>query len=144
MQDDQGSASGSRSSTPTLIAARSRLLGQGGSRPGTPSRLQQLNRNHLIPKQAVQTPQQFYDWLGLIDRSIAHSQESHYRAHVADVAEHLDACDKLVEIIDCTEREVNSMMEGWTGVEDSGKSLKDACERLLDDRVRVSRFPLVP
>ena len=83
----------------------------------------------------MQTPQQFYDWFALIDRSVAHSQEAHYRAHVASVSEHLDTCDLLINRIDEVEKEVDDMLEGWRGVEESGKSLKDACERLLEERV---------
>jgi len=70
----------------------------------------------------------------LIDRSVAHSQEAHYRAHVASVSEHLDTCDLLINRIDEVEKEVDDMLEGWKGVEESGKSLKDACERLLKER----------
>lgn len=91
----------------------------------------------LHPKQPVQTPQQFYDWFALIDRSVAHSQEAHFRAHVASVSEHLDTCDRLVERIDEVDAEVDGMLDGWRGVEEGGKSLKDACERLLEERVRV-------
>jgi hypothetical protein len=83
----------------------------------------------------VQTPQQFYDWFALIDRSVAHSQEAHYRAHVASVSEHLDTCDFLINRIDGVEKEVDDMLEGWKGVEEGGKSLKDACESLLEERV---------
>ena len=83
----------------------------------------------------MQTPQQFYDWFALIDRSVAHSQEAHYRAHVASVSEHLDTCDLLINRIDEVEKEVDDMLEGWKGVEEGGKSLKDACESLLEERV---------
>ena len=72
----------------------------------------------------------------MIDRSVAHSQEAHYRAHVASVSEHLDTCDLLITRIDEVEKEVDDMLEGWRGVEEGGKSLKDACERLLEERVR--------
>lgn len=100
------------------------------------SRLANVTTHALHPKQPVQTPQQFYDWFALIDRSVAHSQEAHFRAHVASVAEHLDTCDRLVERIDEINTEVDGMMEGWTAVEEGGKSLKEACERLLEERVR--------
>jgi hypothetical protein len=60
----------------------------------------------LHPKQPVQTPHQFYGWFALIDRSVAHSQESHFRAHVA---EHLEMCDRLVEEINEVDGE---MLEG--------------------------------
>lgn len=84
----------------------------------------------------MQTPQQFYDWFALIDRSVAHSQEAHFRAHLESVSEHLETCDQLVERIDEVDREVDGMLEGWRGVEEGGRSLKGACERLLEERVR--------
>ncbi|PBK78097.1 Sec34-domain-containing protein [Armillaria solidipes] len=122
----------SRPSTP-----KNKLL-LPSSRPGTPnsSRLA-LSTHALHPKQPVQTPQQFYDWFALIDRSVAHSQEAHFRAHVASVSEHLDTCDKLIEHVDEIDKEVDGMLEGWRGVEEGGKSLKDACERLLEERDRL-------
>lgn len=88
----------------------------------------------------MQTPHQFYDWFALIDRSLAHSQEAHYRAHVASVSEHLDTCDLIINRIDEVEKEANDMLEGWRRVEESGKSLKDACESLLEERVSQKRY----
>lgn len=110
------------------------------SRPGTPFRSSPhpilISSNHaLYPKQPIQTPQQFYDWFALIDRSVAHSQESHFRAHVANVKGHLERCDWLVERIDEVEKQVDEMMQEWQGVEDGGKSLKESCERVLKERV---------
>ncbi|KII92962.1 hypothetical protein PLICRDRAFT_37778 [Plicaturopsis crispa FD-325 SS-3] len=122
----------SRPSTPII---RGKLL--PGSRPTTPSLLRPSAAHALHPKQPVQTPQQFYDWFALIDRSVAHSQEAHFRAHVASVSEHLDTCDTLVARIDEVDSEVEGMLEGWTGVEEGGKNLKDACERLLEERDRL-------
>ncbi|KAF8903509.1 Sec34-like family-domain-containing protein, partial [Gymnopilus junonius] len=75
----------------------------------------------LHPEHPVQNPQQFYDWFALIDRSVAHT-------------EHLQACDLLLNKIELVEREVDGVLEGWRGVEESGKSLKGACERLLEER----------
>lgn len=85
----------------------------------------------------MQTPQQFYDWFALIDRSAAHSQEAHFRAHVSHLAAHLHTCDSLLERIELVDTEVAGMLEGWRGVEEGGRSLKEACERLLDERVRA-------
>jgi hypothetical protein len=95
----------------------------------------------LHPKQPVQTPQQFYDWFSLIDRSVAHSQESHFRAHLDTVSDHLETCDRLVERIDLVKTEVESMLEGWNIVEEGGRSLQHACETLLKERVRSVHFP---
>ncbi|KAF8210627.1 Sec34-like family-domain-containing protein [Mycena galopus ATCC 62051] len=140
--NDDEPGSSSRPSTPIGRGGANRLdpgrLGPG-SRPSspmppTPAR---MVTHALHPKQPVQTPQQFYDWFALIDRSVAHSQEAHFRAHVASVSEHLDTCDRLVERIDEVDAEVDGMLEGWRGVEEGGKSLKDACERLLEERDRL-------
>ena len=46
-------------------------------------------------------------------------------------------CDSILERIDLLEREVTDMLEGWRGVEEGGKSLKDACERLLVEKVSL-------
>lgn len=44
-------------------------------------------------------------------------------------------CDRVLERIELLESEVTDMTEGWRGVEEGGKSLKDACERLLIEKV---------
>ncbi|KAF9012256.1 Sec34-domain-containing protein [Hymenopellis radicata] len=119
----------SRPSTP-----KTKLLGPN-SRPGTPNSSRATHNLH--PKQPVQTPQQFYDWFAVIDRSVLHSQEAHFRAHVASVSDHLSTCDFLLERINEIDHEVDQMLQGWTSVEEGGKSLKDACERLLEERDRL-------
>jgi hypothetical protein len=126
----------SRPSTPI----QRQRLGPSSPRPGTPNHnnpARPIATHALHPKQPVHTPEQFYDWFSLIDRSVAHSQEAHFRAHVASVAEHLDSCDRLVERIEEVDREVEEMLEGWRSVEEGGRSLKNACERLLEERVCV-------
>ncbi|KAI0332278.1 Sec34-domain-containing protein [Cubamyces sp. BRFM 1775] len=130
--EDPGSSS--RPSTPTIRGK----LGQG-SRPSTPnlSAHRHTASHALHPKQPIQTPQQFYDWFSLIDRSVTHSQEAHIRAHLESVSDHLETCDRLIQRIDEIDREVEDMLQGWRSVEESGKSLKDACEQLLQERDRL-------
>ncbi|KAH9949100.1 Sec34-like family-domain-containing protein [Amylocystis lapponica] len=130
--DDSGSSS--RPSTPTI---RNKL--GLGSRPSTPNALNSRTQaaHALHPKQPIQTPQQFYDWFALIDRSVAHSQEAHFRAHLDSVSEHLETCDRLMQRIDEVDEAVDSMLHEWRGVEEGGKSLKDACEQLLQERDRL-------
>jgi hypothetical protein len=48
--------------------------------------------------------------------------------------DHLHVCDVLEKRITEVEKEVDDMMEAWRGVEEGGKSLKGACERLLEER----------
>ncbi|KAF8965587.1 Sec34-like family-domain-containing protein [Flammula alnicola] len=141
--DEPGTATAkSPPGTPTPTSVRPGLANkllqqQQPSRPGTPSMTptqMQGNGHALHPPHPVQTPQQFYDWFALIDRSVAHSQEAHYRAHVASLEEHLRVCELLERRIEEIESEVDDMMEGWRGVEEGGKSLKGACERLLEER----------
>ena len=50
-------------------------------------------------------------------------------------SEHLDMCDRLVSRIDRVDAEVSRMMYGWTSVVEGGKSLQDASQKLLDERV---------
>jgi hypothetical protein len=45
-------------------------------------------------------------------------------------------CDRLVGRIDQVNSEVSSMLEKWRSVEEGGKSLEDASQKLLDERVR--------
>ena len=94
--------------------------------------------NALHPKHPIQTPQQFYDWFAQIERSVARSQESHYRAHLDRVSTHLDTCDELLDDVDEVKHDVDTMLEHWRAVESGGKSLKDASEELLDERVRAT------
>lgn len=47
-------------------------------------------------------------------------------------------CDKLVGRIDQVDVEVASMLEKWRSVEEGGKSLQDASQKLLDERVRFA------
>lgn len=133
--EDPGSSS--RPSTPTVRGK----LGQG-SRPSTPnlSAHRHTASHALHPKQPIQTPQQFYDWFSLIDRSVTHSQEAHIRAHLESVSDHLETCDRLIQRIDEIDREVEDMLQGWRSVEESGKSLKEACEQLLQERVSLRSF----
>ncbi|KAH9967671.1 hypothetical protein BGW80DRAFT_1254625 [Lactifluus volemus] len=70
----------------------------------------------------VRAPQQSYDWFALIDRSVAHSQEVHFRLHLLRLSEHLDTCGRLVSRID-----QKSVVEG-------GKCLQDASQKLLDEQ----------
>ncbi|RPD58666.1 Sec34-domain-containing protein [Lentinus tigrinus ALCF2SS1-6] len=128
-------SSSSRPSTPTVRGK----LGQI-SRPSTPNvtASHRHNASHTLhPKHPIQTPQQFYDWFALIDRSVTHSQEAHIRAHLGTVSDHLETCDRLVIRIDEIDKEVDDMLQGWRSVEESGRSLKDACELLLQERDRI-------
>lgn len=135
-------------SRPSSPAFRNRLhpgiVASSSSRPSTPNPFgtgspytnnRAPTTHALHPKHPIQTPQQFYDWFALIDRSVAHSQEAHFRAHLASVAEHLETCDALLKRIEEVDSEVDGMLQGWRSVEDGGKSLKDACEQLLEERV---------
>ncbi|KAI0784704.1 Sec34-like family-domain-containing protein [Abortiporus biennis] len=131
-------------SRPSSPAIRNKLYPI--SRPTTPSHsaaqsATRLASTHpLHPKYPIQTPQQFYDWFSLIDRSVAHSQEAHFRAHLSTVADHLDTCDRLLQRLDEVDAEVADMLQGWKSVEDGGRSLKDACEQLLDERDNLLRM----
>src|ERR1700761_5313444 len=52
-------------------------------------------------------------WVIHRSQAVAHSQEAHFRAHVASVSERLDTCGRLVARIDEVDAEVDGMLEGW-------------------------------
>jgi hypothetical protein len=91
-------------------------------------------RHPLHPTQAIQTPQQFHDWFALIERSIQHSQEAHFRAHLSLVSKHLNKCDELLADVDGMDNELRGMLAAWRGVEEGGRSLKGASEQLLEEK----------
>ena len=104
------------------------------SRPGSPLT---FVSHPLHPRKPISTPQQFHDWFAAIDKSVAHNQEAHFRVHLATVAHHRETCDALLATVADVEADVVNMLEEWKAVEQGGRSLKDACERLLEERVRI-------
>lgn len=54
------------------------------------------------------------------------------------MSEHRATCEQLLQTVDHVEAEVDGMMDEWRSVEEGGRSLKDACEKLLRERVRYS------
>lgn len=98
----------------------------------------QQGTSYLRPARPVQTTQEFYDWFAMIEHSVAHSQEAHYRDHLATVEKYLGKCDELSGDVDLVQHDVDDMLDGWRSVESGGRNLKDACEELLDKRVRTA------
>ena len=84
-----------------------------------------MHAHALHLAQGVQNTQQFYDWFALIDHSVAHSQEAHFRQHLLRVSEHLDMCCRLVSRIDRVDTEISGMIDSWKSVEEGEKSLQD-------------------
>ncbi|EJD52335.1 cis-golgi transport vesicle tethering complex subunit [Auricularia subglabra TFB-10046 SS5] len=124
----------SRPGTPLGKIGRGTVLpGSPSTRPSTPA---PQPAHPLHPKFPITTPQQFHDWFAAVDRSVAHSQEAHFRVHLATVAAHRENCDALLATVGEVEADVASMLEEWRSVEQGGRNLKDACERLLEERDR--------
>ncbi|KAI0281074.1 hypothetical protein BC826DRAFT_1191286 [Russula brevipes] len=80
------------------------------------------------PKQS-QTPQQFYDWLALID-----AHRPFCGALPAAPLACVNICDWPVGRIDEVDAEVSSMLDKWRSVEEGGKNLQEASQKLLDER----------
>ncbi|KAK7024379.1 Golgi transport complex subunit 3 [Paramarasmius palmivorus] len=128
--DSTTNPSSPRPSTPKLL---------GSSRPNTP-RLKPPTSVGLLPKHPILTPQQFYDWYTQIERTLSHNQDSHFRSHISTLSTHLSTCDYLLHLLNTTQSSVDSMLANWSSVEESGKSLKESCERLLDERTHLLRL----
>ena len=91
-------------------------------------------RHPLHPTQAIQTLQQFHNWFTLIEHSIQHSQEAHFRSHLSLVSKHLNKCDELLADVDGMDNKLQGMLTAWRGVEEGGRSLKGASEQLLEEK----------
>lgn len=72
---------------------------------------------------------------------MTHSQDAHFRAHLERVSSHRMSCEKLLDTVDVIDSEVCNMLEEWQSVEESGRSLKDACEKLLQEKVGTYSNP---
>ncbi|KAI5119861.1 hypothetical protein M0805_000695 [Coniferiporia weirii] len=113
------------------------------SRPETPmlgAKQQTQALQHMHPDRPVQTTQEFYDWFSMIERSVAHSQEASYREYLTTVTKHLKTCEDLTGSVDQVRQEIDEMLDNWRSVEAGGKSLKTACEQLLDERDRLIKL----
>ncbi|KAG9011516.1 Golgi transport complex subunit 3 [Tulasnella sp. 427] len=117
----------SRPSTPVNRNLASPTSETPSSRPQHP----------LHPVHPIATPQDFHDWFALIDKSISHSQEAHFRAHLDTLSGYLNNCDTLLDQVNEVDEDVSRMMQDWTGVEEGGQSLQGACERMLEERDRL-------
>lgn len=89
----------------------------------------------MHPRHPIQTTQQFYDWFSTVEGFVAQSQEAHFHEHLQRVVKHTETCDDLLANVTELQEQVDGMLDGWQIVESGGKSLKDACELLLDERV---------
>ncbi|KAF8342284.1 Sec34-like family-domain-containing protein [Cantharellus anzutake] len=115
------------------------------SRPGTPlaanisPRQETFNApvHPLHPAHPIATPQQFYDWFAVVEQTISHSQEAHFRNHLETVQQQLARCEAMrnsvIEINDL----VQGMLSDWRNVEEGAENLQAACERLLEERDRL-------
>ncbi|THH07230.1 hypothetical protein EW145_g3527 [Phellinidium pouzarii] len=140
LKNSAGDGPPSRTASPV---SKQKFYAQGSSSiPETPTLEEKPTQTfqHMRPDRPVQTTQEFYDWFSMIERSVAHSQESSYREHLSTIMKHLETCENLTGTVDQVQKEVDDMLDGWRSVEVGGKSLKDACEQLLDERDRLIRL----
>ena len=67
-----------------------------------------------------------------------HSQEAHFRSHLSQLNEHSDKCKGLSRKLEQVNDQVLQMRDAWQGVEDGGRSLQEASEQLLKEKVKVA------
>lgn len=96
----------------------------------------------MYPEKPIYTTQEFYEWFALIESSVVHNQEASYRDHLTKVEGHLQTCDDLKGNLDTVFSDIDDMLDGWRTVEAGGRNLKEACEQLLAERVRVGGSPI--
>ncbi|KAG8800330.1 Golgi transport complex subunit 3, partial [Serendipita sp. 399] len=128
----------SRPGTPLRVLKQREGSLRPSSRPGTPILNQSTRGRHpLHPVHPIHTPQQFHDWFALIERSIQHSQEAHFRSHLSQLTDQLDKCTELTNKLNHVDDEVVRMLSAWKSIEDGGRSLQEASEQLVDEKNRL-------
>lgn len=138
--EEEHIAPSSRPGTPLRALKQREGSIRPSSRPGTPVLNATVNargRHSLHPVNPIHTPQQFHDWFALIERSIQHSQESHFRTHLSQLTSHLDKFQDLNETLDRVDGQVIQMLSAWKSVEDGGRSLQEASEQLVEEKNRL-------
>ncbi|PVF97473.1 Sec34-domain-containing protein [Serendipita vermifera] len=138
-EEDQPAAL-SRPGTPIRALKGKENSLRPGSRPGTPAispATGSRGKHPLHPIHPINTPQQFHDWFAVIEKSIQHSQEAHFRSHLAQLSQYHDKFSLLSDELDQVDNEIVRMLTSWQGVEDGGRSLQQASEKLLEEKNRL-------
>ena len=150
----QISTSSSRPGTP-VTGARSHvnllnLVHQGS--PTRPSSAASISRNTVSTRnhttgtvtadllelsEPIETPQQFHDWFTRVERSMEREQEDIYRQHLAELDQHLGACEGVLEQLDDARGLLSEMEANYRFVEENSRALQLACETMLDEQVSL-------
>lgn len=85
----------------------------------------------------VETAQQFHDWFAKVEHSMERGQEEIYRLHLAELDEHIDKCEALLEQLEESRGLLSEMDANYKFVEENSRTLQLACETMLDEQVRV-------
>ncbi|EJU04113.1 Sec34-domain-containing protein [Dacryopinax primogenitus] len=120
------------------------------TRPGTPSRQSPYpagsphtpagaptSRLHPSAYPPFTTAVALNDYLDVINASIEHEQEAHYRSFLHELDEYIDTCNAINERLDSVEHDVQSMLESWRSVESGSTRIQGASEQMLEERDRL-------
>lgn len=83
----------------------------------------------------IETTQQFHDWFARVEQSMEREQEEIYRNHLAELEDHIDSCDVVLEQLDDSRGLLSEMEANYRFVEDNSRALQLACENMLDEQV---------
>ncbi|KZO98766.1 hypothetical protein CALVIDRAFT_561710 [Calocera viscosa TUFC12733] len=84
--------------------------------PHTPSNVS-TSRLHPSAYPPFTTAVALNDYLDLINASIEHEQEAHYRSFLRELDEYIDTCNTVSERLESVNSDVQSMLESWRAVE---------------------------
>ncbi|KZT61970.1 Sec34-domain-containing protein [Calocera cornea HHB12733] len=120
------------------------------TRPGTPSRQSPFpagsphtpsgastSRLHPSAYPPFTTVVALNDYLDLINASIEHEQEAHYRSFLHELDEYIETCNAINERLESIEHDVHSMLESWRAVESGSTRIQGASEQMLEERDRL-------
>lgn len=98
--------------------------------PSTPQPQTASFKQHQI----ITTPQQYLEWFEQIEKSIDNEHESKYQNHLQKLNNELELHKEILHKVQILEAEVQRLRENWDIIDTGTASLKDACQRYLDER----------
>ncbi|TIB28063.1 hypothetical protein E3P86_03936 [Wallemia ichthyophaga] len=97
--------------------------------PGTPQ-----NEHNQTQNEIITTPQQYLEWFEQIEKSIDNEHESKYQNHLQKLNSELQVHEDILNKVSLLEDEISSLRDNWDAIDTGTASLKDACQRYLDER----------
>lgn len=96
-----------------------------------------MPQNDLYNPSSIDNTKQFLQWFSAIQREMEEEQEESYRNYMDKLSFYADHCQSMLKSVEKIRELLDSMMEKYSLVEEKSQSLQYACEKMLEDQVRL-------